>query len=106
MMSLVLQLVLLIWSYFMVVFRDPGTVPVNWRPTFDVESLEITSSDSVAHESRLSSESSSGLERRLNIGYCNFCQNNKPPRCHHCSVCKLVITPKAIVYLGKIMNFI
>ncbi|KAH7664649.1 palmitoyltransferase protein [Dioscorea alata] len=83
-----LLLVLLIWSYFMVVFRDPGMVPVNWRPTFDVESLEITSSDSVAHESRLSSESSSGFERRPNIGYCNVCQNNKPPRCHHCSVCQ------------------
>ena len=28
----------------MVVFRDPGTVPVNWRPIFEEESLEIDSS--------------------------------------------------------------
>ncbi|KAJ0968773.1 hypothetical protein J5N97_021650 [Dioscorea zingiberensis] len=87
-----LLLVLLLWSYFMVVFRDPGKVPINWRPAFDEETLEMGSSvplsDSVAHESRLSTESSSELERRPNIGYCNICQNNKPPRSHHCSVCQ------------------
>ncbi|ONK55724.1 uncharacterized protein A4U43_C10F350 [Asparagus officinalis] len=84
-------LILASWSYFMVVFRDPGTVPLNWRPTFDEESLETGSSmmsDYVTPESRASTWTSEGMERRPGVGYCNRCQNSKPPRCHHCSICQ------------------
>ncbi|XP_038972972.1 probable protein S-acyltransferase 12 [Phoenix dactylifera] len=88
-----LLLALLIWSYFMVVFVDPGSVPLNWRPTLEEENLEIgssvTLSDYVAPETRASAwPSSEGLERRPTIGYCSRCHNSKPPRCHHCSVCQ------------------
>ncbi|XP_042384607.1 probable protein S-acyltransferase 12 [Zingiber officinale] len=88
-----LLLALLIWSYFMVVFRDPGAVPANWRPFLDEESPERTASamlaDFVAPETRASASSSlEGFERRPNINYCARCQNGKPPRCHHCSVCQ------------------
>ncbi|EXB83834.1 putative S-acyltransferase [Morus notabilis] len=33
-------LILLLWSYFMVVFKDPGAVPENWKPVVDEENLE------------------------------------------------------------------
>ncbi|CAA7399600.1 unnamed protein product [Spirodela intermedia] len=83
-------LVLLIWSYVMVVIKDPGSVPENWRPILDEENVEVgtsgTLSDIIAPELRASSWSPSG--RRPDISYCSRCQNNKPPRCHHCSVCQ------------------
>lgn len=74
----------------MVVFRDPGTVPVNWRPILEEENLEIASSmtsDYVDPESRVSVWTSEGPER-TNVGNCIHCQNGKPPRCHHCSICQ------------------
>lgn len=84
-----LQLVLLTWSYFMVVFRDPGSVPENWKPAVE-ENLEegssMTLSDYVTPENLVST--SEALERRPAVRYCSQCQNGKPPRCHHCSVCK------------------
>ncbi|XP_064965567.1 probable protein S-acyltransferase 12 [Musa acuminata AAA Group] len=88
-----LLLALLIWSYFMVVFHDPGVVPANWRPLLDEEGLERTASatlsDYIAPETRASTSSTpEGIERRPNTGYCARCQNGKPPRCHHCSVCQ------------------
>ncbi|KAG1354651.1 S-acyltransferase [Cocos nucifera] len=58
-----LLLALLIWSYFMVVFVDPGSVPLNWRPTIEEENLEIgssmTLSDYVAPATSASAWSSS-----------------------------------------------
>ena len=72
----------------MVVFRDPGSVPGNWRPSLDEEQLEAgiatTLSNHVADGPSISDE----MERRPSTGYCHRCQNGKPPRCHHCSVCK------------------
>lgn len=86
-------LVLLMWSYVMVVFTDPGSVPENWRPVSSYESLEAGSStiipDGGGPEISGSSWSSpDGSERRPPAGYCIHCQNGKPPRCHHCSVCQ------------------
>ncbi|XP_062188594.1 probable protein S-acyltransferase 12 isoform X2 [Phragmites australis] len=67
-----LLLVMILWCYLMVVFTDPGAVPENWR--HDGEN----SGDS----SLSTSEEQGGAPR-----YCSRCQNGKPPRCHHCSVC-------------------
>ena len=76
----------------MVVFRDPGSVPENWRPMAEEYNLEggtMTSSDCAAPQTLYSAPSSSdGQERRPAVGYCIQCQNGKPPRCHHCSVCE------------------
>ncbi|KAB1219723.1 putative protein S-acyltransferase 12 [Morella rubra] len=85
-------LLLLTWSYFMVVIKDPGSVPENWRPVTEEENLEAGSSmmtsDHVVPDALPSTWSSSdGLERKP-IGYCSHCQNRKPPRCHHCSICQ------------------
>ncbi|XP_022769756.1 uncharacterized protein LOC111313355 isoform X2 [Durio zibethinus] len=35
---------LLLWSYFKVVFKDPGSVPENWRAVSAEENLEVGSS--------------------------------------------------------------
>ncbi|KDP28430.1 hypothetical protein JCGZ_14201 [Jatropha curcas] len=86
-------LVLLLWSYFMVVFKDPGSVPVNWSPVVLEENLEGGSSISESNygaPGALSStrSASEALDGRPVVGFCNHCQNSKPPRCHHCSVCQ------------------
>ncbi|KAH9625911.1 hypothetical protein KSS87_023431 [Heliosperma pusillum] len=85
-------LVLLTWSYFMVVFQDPGSVPQNWRPILEGD-LEEGSSSSQTHnvpsESLASAWPPSG--GRPAVAYCTKCQNAKPPRCHHCSVCQRCI---------------
>ncbi|XP_027336235.1 probable protein S-acyltransferase 12 isoform X2 [Abrus precatorius] len=63
-------LILLTWSYFMVVLNDPGSVPHDWRP----------------HQSN--SQVRFDLEPTPSPVYCSRCQNAKPPRCHHCSICQ------------------
>ncbi|XP_066394815.1 probable protein S-acyltransferase 12 isoform X1 [Miscanthus floridulus] len=65
-------LAMILWCYLMAVFTDPGAVPENWR--HDAE-------DS-GNPSFSSSEEQGSAPR-----YCSRCQNGKPPRCHHCSVC-------------------
>lgn len=77
----------------MVVFKNPGSVPENWRPVTEEDNMEAGSSTASSHhvapEALASSWSSSdghGLERKPR-GYCSQCQNGKPPRCHHCSIC-------------------
>ncbi|KAM1470390.1 hypothetical protein TB2_040892 [Malus domestica] len=85
-------LVMLFWGYFMVVFKDPGSVPENWKPLIDEENLEagssLTLSENIEPEAFTSTQSSGGGERRPQVQYCSPCQNGKPPRCHHCSVCQ------------------
>ncbi|KAL0464965.1 UNVERIFIED_CONTAM: putative protein S-acyltransferase 12 [Sesamum latifolium] len=85
-----LQLVLLTWSYFMVVFRDPGSVPANWKasPEHNVADENFISCTSLASDNSAGPSSSEGIEKRPPLSYCNRCQNGKPPRCHHCSVCQ------------------
>ncbi|CAA2957540.1 probable S-acyltransferase 14 [Olea europaea subsp. europaea] len=73
-----LLLVMLLWSYFSVVFTDPGSVPPNWRTTLDEERGDTDPLTSV--EFPVDSENG-----RIRI--CRKCNNLKPPRCHHCSVC-------------------
>ncbi|GER57495.1 DHHC-type zinc finger family protein [Striga asiatica] len=71
-------LVMLLWSYFSVVFTDPGSVPPNWRPAVDEERGD--SDPLTATEFPADSENN-------RIRYCRKCNQLKPPRCHHCSVC-------------------
>ncbi|KAI8021409.1 putative protein S-acyltransferase 14 [Camellia lanceoleosa] len=74
-------LVMLLWSYFAVVFTDPGSVPPNWRPVSDEESGET---DPLT-EAEFGGMSVDPVNPR--IRYCQKCNQWKPPRCHHCSVC-------------------
>ncbi|KAM0072452.1 putative protein S-acyltransferase [Helianthus debilis subsp. tardiflorus] len=75
-------LAMLLWSYFSVVFTDPGGVPPNYRPLVDQERGEmdpLEASESVP----LATPDST----HTRIRYCRKCNQLKPPRCHHCSVC-------------------
>ncbi|NP_001353964.1 Probable protein S-acyltransferase 12 [Zea mays] len=65
-------LAMILWCYLMAVFTDPGAVPENWRhDAEDSGNPSFSSSD----------------EQESAPRYCSRCQNGKPPRCHHCSVC-------------------
>lgn len=84
-------LVLIIWSYTMVVCRDPGSVPENWSPNMIEECVEA--GNSIA----LSDNDAPGVVASVwypvkrvgrDLRYCNRCQSHKPPRCHHCSICQ------------------
>ncbi|KAL7203109.1 hypothetical protein ACSBR2_016428 [Camellia fascicularis] len=87
-------LLLLLWCYFMAVFRDPGSVPENWKPVIEEQNFEAGTSsmpfsDCVEPQNLAATLSSSdGLERRPALVYCSHCKNGKPPRCHHCSLCQ------------------
>ncbi|CAA7044635.1 unnamed protein product [Microthlaspi erraticum] len=76
-----LLLGMLLWSYFSVVFTDPGVVPPNWRPATDEERGESDPLSSLEFVG-LQSDSSNGR-----IRFCRKCNQPKPSRCHHCSVC-------------------
>lgn len=75
-------LIMLLWSYFTVVSKDPGSVPENWRAVLPEEALETGSSLNDRSDCVVATD---GLDRRA---FCNHCENGKPPRCHHCSVCQ------------------
>ncbi|KAJ0968741.1 hypothetical protein J5N97_021618 [Dioscorea zingiberensis] len=83
-------LVMLLWSYFSVVFTDPGSVPPNWRPDVDEENGETLPLASAEFSTPiLSLQQSTALAEAgiPRIRYCRKCNQLKPPRCHHCSVC-------------------
>lgn len=75
------------------VFKDPGSVPENWRAVLPEEALETGSSLNDRSDCVVATD---GLDRRA---FCNHCQNGKPPRCHHCSVCRpSFLTFKCLVF--------
>ncbi|KAK7251203.1 hypothetical protein RIF29_34188 [Crotalaria pallida] len=83
-------LVMLLWSYFSVVFTDPGRVPLNWRPKVDEESSDadpLSESAYMGSDLLLNELNDPGEPEYRRIRYCRKCNQFKPPRCHHCSVC-------------------
>nr|GMD37057.1 probable protein S-acyltransferase 15 [Ipomoea batatas] len=66
---------LCIFSYFVCVLKDPGTVPSSYVP--DVE------------ENQLSDQESGRIA--VQAVKCDKCLGHKPPRAHHCRVCKRCI---------------
>ncbi|XP_058212925.1 probable protein S-acyltransferase 14 isoform X2 [Rhododendron vialii] len=76
-----LLVMMLLWSYFTVVFTDPGCVPPNWKPLLDEERGDT--------DPLTGSEFGGMPPDAVNprIRYCRKCNQLKPPRCHHCSVC-------------------
>lgn len=86
-----MQLIMLLWSYFSVVLTDPGTVPLNWRPGMDEERAEVIPLTKSEYGSPIFTLQQSGsLSDSVNprFRYCRKCNQLKPPRCHHCSVCE------------------
>ncbi|XP_048229756.1 probable protein S-acyltransferase 14 isoform X2 [Ricinus communis] len=86
----IMMLVMLLWSYFATVLTDPGGVPPNWRPSIDEERGEADPLMRIEH-----GDANSGLNQFTILGkpddqrmrFCRKCNQFKPPRCHHCSVC-------------------
>lgn len=74
---------MLLWSYFSVVFTDPGGVPPNYRPLVDQERGEIDTLEASEFGPLNSPDPNNSR-----IRYCRKCNQLKPPRCHHCSVCE------------------
>lgn len=77
-------LFLLTWSYFMAVFNDPGSVPLNWSPLPQPPSNQFQ----FELEDEEEEEPATSTPTPSTGGYCTRCQNAKPPRCHHCSICQ------------------
>lgn len=93
---------MLLWSYFSVVLTDPGGVPPNWRPVMDEErgdTVPLTSSEFGGTTMGL--QQSMPLHDMANprFRFCRKCNQPKPARCHHCSVCKLIIHAYFYLYM-------
>lgn len=81
---------MLLWSYFAVVLTDPGGVPPNWRPNTDEErgeTLPLTCPEFGGPGLSLQPQMILKDPSYSRIRYCRKCNQMKPPRCHHCSVC-------------------
>jgi hypothetical protein len=85
----VVQLAMLLWCYFAVVFTDPGRVPQGWRPSSSEDDLEVQSLPlDQTPETMTVAVSVPNMAQSARIRYCRKCSQYKPPRSHHCSVCK------------------
>lgn len=83
-------LVMLLWSYSSVVLTDPGGVPPNWGPLRDEEIAgtgPLVVSGYGNPENPLPIVDSTSQDVR----FCRKCSQFKPPRSHHCSICKRCI---------------
>ncbi|KAH9327914.1 hypothetical protein KI387_000022 [Taxus chinensis] len=81
---------MLLWSYFSVVLTDPGGVPPNWSPKIDEENGEdipLTHPEFGGPGLVFQPETSPNDSSKSRVRYCRKCNQWKPPRCHHCSVC-------------------
>lgn len=76
---------MLLWSYFSVVVTDPGGVPAGWRPELDIEKDDGNQPATAEANPSFSAGDSSAHH---GVRYCRKCNQYKPPRSHHCSVCK------------------
>lgn len=61
-----------VYSYYLSIYTDPGQVPATFMP--DVEDAE-----NPLHEIK---------RKGGDLRYCQKCAHYKPPRAHHCRVCK------------------
>ncbi|PON53768.1 Zinc finger, DHHC-type, palmitoyltransferase [Parasponia andersonii] len=80
-------LVMLLWSYFSVVLTDPGGVPPNWRPLVDEERGETDSLVEAEYNDPVLASIQFSEFGNQRLRFCRKCNQFKPPRCHHCSVC-------------------
>lgn len=83
---------MLLWSYFSVVITDPSGVPLNWRPEMDEERDDqdpLMGSEYNGEGLGSNQLTMLGDPADQRIRFCRKCNQYKPPRCHHCSVCEL-----------------
>ncbi|CAN6471736.1 unnamed protein product [Victoria cruziana] len=63
---------MVVFSYLLAITKDPGSVPSSFVP-------DIEDSESPIHEIK---------RKGGDLRYCQKCSHYKPPRAHHCRVCK------------------
>jgi len=86
--------IMFLWSYYMVVFTPPGTVPPSWRLTnVDVDRLAQAQSEDEWKDilATLANQIGCPVKQRSvqnAVRYCEKCLCIKPDRSHHCSVCE------------------
>jgi hypothetical protein len=80
-------LLMLLWCYFTVIFTDPGGVPQSWWPS-PIEDLENQTTPLASTVSPPTGLNVPIVAQGPLVRYCRKCSHFKPPRCHHCSVCK------------------
>jgi len=86
--------IMFIWSYYMVVFTPPGSVPQSWRLTkADVDKLAQAQSEEEWKTilSNIATQLACTVKQRSvqnAVRYCEKCLCIKPDRSHHCSVCE------------------
>jgi len=86
--------IMFVWSYYMVVFTPPGSVPQSWRLTkADVDKLAQAQSEEEWKNvlSSLATQLACTVKQRSvqnAVRYCEKCLCIKPDRSHHCSVCE------------------
>ena len=77
--------IMIYWTYWLCCFREPGYVPlsdeVDDEPAPDAETM--ATSTMLSEQINLRKDSSVGKSEM-----CRKCSSFKPPRAHHCSVCK------------------
>ncbi|GAV82751.1 zf-DHHC domain-containing protein [Cephalotus follicularis] len=81
---------MLLWSYFYAVVTDPGGVPPNWKPLVDEErgdSHPLVGLENGAADLGSTQLGMPGDLENQGTRFCRKCNQFKPPRCHHCSVC-------------------
>ncbi|MBA0820562.1 hypothetical protein Gohar_019625 [Gossypium harknessii] len=85
-------LVMVMWCYSSVVVTDPGGVPPNWRPLTDEEKGDADPLVGSGYGSaQLDPKQSAMVAVSQEIRFCHKCKQFKPPRAHHCSVCRRCI---------------
>ncbi|XP_012486723.1 probable protein S-acyltransferase 14 [Gossypium raimondii] len=85
-------LVMVMWCYSSVVVTDPGGVPPNWRPLTDEEKGDADPLVGSGYGSaQLDPKQSATVAVSQEIRFCHKCKQFKPPRAHHCSVCRRCI---------------
>uniref|UniRef100_A0A0D6R0X1 S-acyltransferase n=1 Tax=Araucaria cunninghamii TaxID=56994 RepID=A0A0D6R0X1_ARACU len=84
-------LVMLLWSYFAVVLTDPGGVPPDWTPAIDEECGETVpltrSYESTVPALNSQSPLTVNGPSKSRFQSCRKCNQLRPPRSHHCSIC-------------------
>jgi len=84
-----------VWSYYMIVFSSPGSVPPSWRLSQEkVDQLSGAKSEEEWKEILADMSRYLGCTVRQRsvqnaVRYCEKCLCIKPDRSHHCSVCEV-----------------
>ncbi|XP_048320299.2 probable protein S-acyltransferase 16 isoform X3 [Ziziphus jujuba] len=74
-----------VFNYTVAVFMDPGKVPSTYMP-------DIEDSDNPVHEIK---------RKGGDLRYCQKCTRYKPPRAHHCRVCKRCVL-RMVLLVGSL----